>query len=69
MPIFGYECEKCSEEFELLEPCKGEGDAPFCPKCGAAKPEATKYRMCRYWRTAFGSDPSQAKHIRPGSWA
>ncbi len=69
MPIFGYECVKCGHEFELLEPCKEEGDAPFCPKCGAAKPDETKYRMCRYWRMAYGNDPSKASHIRPGSWA
>jgi len=69
MPIFGYKCTNCGHEYELLEPCKEEGDPPFCPECGAHKPEEAKYRMCRYWRTAFGNDPSKAKHIRPGSWA
>jgi hypothetical protein len=29
----------------------------------------SKYRMCRYWRMAFGNDSSKAQHIRPGSWA
>ncbi|MFO8010095.1 MAG: zinc ribbon domain-containing protein [Dehalococcoidia bacterium] len=69
MPIFGYRCDKCGEEFELLEPCKEEGDPPYCPHCGAFKPENSTYRICRYWRMAYGGGGEKAKYIRPGSWA
>jgi len=67
MPIFGYQCPQCGQEYQLWEPCKEEGDKPFCPHCGAAKPEEFKYRLCRYWLQMIGSPKSQ--HIRPGSWA
>ena len=32
MPIYEYECEKCSFKFELLRTIKEDGGAP-CPKC------------------------------------
>lgn len=67
MPIFGYECTGCGREFELVEPCKEEGDEPVCPHCGASKPEVYTYRICRYWRQMLGA--SKGQFIRPGSWA
>ena len=69
MPIFGYECSKCGNEFEVWEPCKEEGDDPNCPKCGTLKPEVHTYRICKYWKQAYGGSSSKSQYIRPGSWA
>lgn len=37
MPIYEYECGKCSERFEVLVRSKSDLK-PSCPKCGDKKP-------------------------------
>ena len=32
MPIYEYQCESCSQEFETL--VRSAADVPNCPKCG-----------------------------------
>ncbi len=34
MPLFGYHCDKCETEFELLVRSDSK---PKCPECGSAK--------------------------------
>lgn len=34
MPIFEYQCEDCSSEFELLV---HSGESPECPSCGTRR--------------------------------
>jgi putative FmdB family regulatory protein len=33
MPIYEYECQKCTAEFEVL--IRSEHDVPTCPECGS----------------------------------
>lgn len=35
MPIYEYECQKCSHKFELLRPIDDRDVTTECPKCGA----------------------------------
>ncbi|MHB0977540.1 MAG: FmdB family zinc ribbon protein [Candidatus Aquicultorales bacterium] len=35
MPIYGYTCNECEAEFELMQNIN-ENDAPPCPHCGSA---------------------------------
>jgi len=34
MPIYEYQCEGCSHDFELL---LRNGDSPGCPQCGSTR--------------------------------
>ena len=68
MPIFGYVCSKCGEEFEVWEPCKEEGDSPYCPKCGIKI-----IRRMGYEVTNVGLDLKTGKCVKcgltiPGEW-
>jgi len=35
MPIYEFECPKCSTQFELTRPMSKAGSAASCPKCKA----------------------------------
>ncbi len=34
MPIYEYQCKKCSEVFELFESINSKNETRKCPKCG-----------------------------------
>lgn len=35
MPVYGFRCRECAEEFDLTRPISKSGDAAECPACGA----------------------------------
>ena len=37
MPIYEYECQKCSEVYEMLRSISAEDTDIVCPECGAKK--------------------------------
>ncbi|MDA0587961.1 MAG: zinc ribbon domain-containing protein [Planctomycetota bacterium] len=68
MPIFEYQCEECSTEFELLV---RSGESPECPSCGTSRlnklfsaPAAPVIRGASL-PMAGGCPPSDAPPCRP----
>jgi putative FmdB family regulatory protein len=52
MPIYIYECTKCSHEFEVLQKI-GEGNEDIsCPECGKKKPK----KLVAPFKTQFWSN-------------
>lgn len=56
MPLYGYHCQDCNTDSELLH---GASDTPVCPKCGSPKltrlmsriaPEAKLKAAAKIWR-------------------
>jgi len=56
MPLYGFHCQDCDTNAELLI---GASDTPVCPKCGSAKmerlmsriaPEAKLKAAAKVWR-------------------
>ena len=39
MPLYEYECQKCHERIEVLQPIGADGRDLECPACGKAGPE------------------------------
>jgi len=51
MPIYVYECQKCSHEFEVYQKI-GEGNENLtCPECGAKTPK----KLVTAFKTQFWS--------------
>jgi putative FmdB family regulatory protein len=44
MPIYGYQCKSCSQEFETLV---RSGDKVECPKCGSSKLDQQLSRIAK----------------------
>ena len=63
MPIYEYECRKCSERFEVLQKASDTSEGLTCPKCKADKPERVLSAFCS--TTAKGSSKGAA-HSSPG---
>ena len=38
MPLYDYQCEKCSEKFEVRQCYGQDGSKMKCPKCGEPNP-------------------------------
>ncbi len=39
MPIYEYQCSKCSHRFEIIHGAEEKGAKAICPKCGNKKSE------------------------------
>ena len=39
MPIYEYQCSKCSHQFEMIRGIFDRGGKIVCPKCGDPKPQ------------------------------
>jgi putative FmdB family regulatory protein len=60
MPIYEYECEKCSCKFELLRSVKEDGGAS-CPECQSHSPRVFS-RMSYIWKgTRYASEKVSKK--------
>ena len=57
MPIYEYQCDACSKEFEEL--VYGDEDPP-CPQCGADKTRKLMSRPCYHMAGGDGYAPSSS---------
>lgn len=39
MPIYEYQCGKCSHRFEIIQPMGEKETPPLCPRCGNQRTE------------------------------
>jgi putative FmdB family regulatory protein len=65
VPIYEYECEKCSFKFELLKKVGEDGGAP-CPKCQGHSPRVFS-RMSYIWtgERHAGEKPTKKESSKP----
>jgi len=54
MPIYEYECSRCTERFEVLRPRKERDKAPECEECGCKRTELVMSGFCG--RTGSGGE-------------
>lgn len=58
MPIYEYECTKCSEKFEVLQKISEGNEGLRCPKCDADAPRRVVSAFCSGGPKGAGQGPS-----------
>jgi putative FmdB family regulatory protein len=59
MPIYEYKCQKCNEQFSLLQSLYPEDTSTECPKCGSKEvKKALSAFSCASGNDATSSAPS-----------
>ncbi len=46
MPIYVYQCKKCSEKFESFRSINDSDEEVICPRCGEKKPQRLISSVC-----------------------
>lgn len=65
MPIYEYECRKCSEKFEVIQKASDTNEGLSCPKCQADKPERVLSAFCSMGSKGAAASGG-ASHSAPG---